>query len=281
MPSLDTEALAEVARDHWWFQVRRRVVADVARALFDDDEHIRVVDVGCGTSGNAADLAGPRCAVLGVDVSPETIEVARRHFPQAEFRATGPGLEDVIDDVADADLLLLMDVLEHVPDDHWFLSSLTAALRPGAHVLVTVPADEQLWSSHDVASLHWRRYSPERLRRVFAGLPLDIRVFGPLNRHLYHPIRAVRGVKRRLGRESGQGECDVVLPSPMVNRVLEAVFDSERRRLRAALDGTAELPRRRGVSLIGVATRLEGPCEVRTRPADEEPDLHDPTLDSP
>lgn len=280
MPNLDTETYANVAWDHWWFRVRRRVVADVAGVLFDDDEHIRIIDIGCGTSGNGASLAGPRCDVLGVDVSTEAIEVSRRHFPEADFRAIEPGLDEVIEEVADADLLLLMDVLEHVPDDYWFLSSLTAALRPGAHVLVTVPADEQLWSAHDVANLHWRRYSPERLRRVFEGLPLDVRVLGPLNRHLYYPIRAARSLKRWLGSEVGQAESDVAPPSPVVNRVLEAIFDSERRRLRAALEGSSDLPNRRGVSLIAVATRLDGPCDARTRPADEDPDLHDPTADT-
>ena len=50
-----------------------------------------------------------------------------------------------------ADAVLLMDVLEHVPDDAAVLGSIVDALRPGCHVLITVPADMKLWSSHDVS----------------------------------------------------------------------------------------------------------------------------------
>ncbi|MGC4001909.1 MAG: hypothetical protein QM811_01660 [Pirellulales bacterium] len=62
------------------------------------------------------------------------------------------------DDLRNADLVMLNDVLEHVRDDFLLLSRVMAELRPGAICLLTVPADMALWSPHDVAFGHYRRY---------------------------------------------------------------------------------------------------------------------------
>ncbi len=64
-------------------------------------------------------------------------------------RDTGP---------TDCDLVLMMDVLEHVDDDRALLRHYAAKVPPGAHFLVTVPAFAFLWSGHDVFLEHKRRY---------------------------------------------------------------------------------------------------------------------------
>src|SRR4029079_14886838 len=63
------------------------------------------------------------------------------------------------------DLILLLDVLEHIADDVAALAAARRALRPGGHLLVTVPALPWLWSRHDEANHHHRRYLPRGLRR--------------------------------------------------------------------------------------------------------------------
>jgi hypothetical protein len=59
------------------------------------------------------------------------------------------------------DIVLMLDVIEHVSDDHEFLGGLVAqSLAPGGLVLVSVPAWQMLFSAHDLALKHYRRYSP-------------------------------------------------------------------------------------------------------------------------
>ena len=103
-----------------------------------------IVDVGCGTGGNLAAL-GRRYRCVGIDTSVEAVELAQRRFPQVQFIA-GRAPQDLGELAAQAQLFLLTDVLEHVPDDYVMLSELLAAACPGSHFLVTVPADESLWS---------------------------------------------------------------------------------------------------------------------------------------
>ena len=62
-------------------------------------------------------------------------------------------------------LVLMMDVLEHVPDDTALLRSYAARVQPGTRFLITVPAHKWMWSGHDVFLEHYRRYT---LREVEA-----------------------------------------------------------------------------------------------------------------
>ena len=73
-------------------------------------------------------------------------------------RDTGP---------TDCDLVLMMDVLEHVDDDRGLLRHYAAKVPSGAHFLVTVPAFRFLWSGHDVFLEHKRRY---RLGEIEAAM---------------------------------------------------------------------------------------------------------------
>src|SRR6185503_12431523 len=125
---------------------------------------------------------------------------------------------DLGDVVETARLFLLMDVLEHVPDDFELFSELLAAANPGSYFLVTVPAHLALWSPHDVAFGHYRRYDQERLEAVWKGLPVTVRLCSYYNSRLYPVVRSVRAVNRLLGRSSGAVGTDFKLPSPAVNQ---------------------------------------------------------------
>jgi hypothetical protein len=75
----------------------------------------------------------------------------------------------------DAELVLLMDVLEHVDDDRGLIVEYAAKVPNGAHFLITVPAFQWLWSDHDVFLEHYRRYDIRQLERVVreAGLRIE------------------------------------------------------------------------------------------------------------
>jgi len=72
----------------------------------------------------------------------------------------------------DADLVLFMDVLEHVDDDIGFLNGYVEKMPQGARFLISVPAFQFLWSAHDVFLEHKRRYQLHQIEDVacHAGL---------------------------------------------------------------------------------------------------------------
>ncbi len=249
---------AEHERKHWWFRGRRAIVTALADRLLHSVRDPIVVDVGCGTGANVAALAS-RYRAVGIDPSERAIRLARDVFPDLEFIVGRPP-EDLGTIASTADLFLLMDVLEHVRDDVALLSSILAVAKPGAQVLITVPANESLWSPHDVTLGHYRRYSHERLAVVWNGLPVTVRLMSSFNSRLYPPIKVVRGITRWMGRSAGARGTDQAVPLGPVNRLLESIFAGEARRLVRAVD-TGVPAFRRGVSLIA-AIRREPQADV-------------------
>jgi SAM-dependent methyltransferase len=242
--------------------------------MFKPDGQTTVVDVGCGTGANIAALAnGYRC--IGIDTSSEAIELAARRFPNVRFLC-GYAPEDLGEAADEARLFLVMDVLEHVPDDFELLSTLLAAARSGSRFLITVPANFLLWSPHDEAFGHYRRYDLKRFTAIWQGLPVAVRLCSYYNARLYPAVRAVRTFNRLMGRSSGVDGTDFHLPSPLVNRLLERTFAGEARRLSALLDGRRHEGYRTGVSLIAVLERLPGEIEVRSKPDSIAADVYNP-----
>jgi len=255
---------AQIEKRHWWFVARRRILRSLIEAVVPPNENRLVIDVGCGTGGNIAALAGAyQC--LGVDTSVDGIRLAQARFPDVRF-VCGKAPEALGEAAGQADLFLLTDVLEHVPDDFWMLSELLAAAKPGAQVLLTVPADMALWSPHDEAFGHYRRYDAERLAAVWQGLPVRQRLLSYFNARLYPAIRWVRDRNRKRGQAAGDAGTDFDLPSPPVNWLLRRIFEGEQSRLLRSLHRGAR-GYSRGVSLVAILERLPGAIEPRRLPA--------------
>ena len=147
---------AQLEERHWWYRGRRRIVLDAVERL-----HRRlpadpsVLDVGCGSGAMLADLSGTVGSATGVDVNPRAVEHARSRGLGSVFVA---GVEQLPFPGGAFDLVTCLDVLEHVRDDRGALAELRRVTAPHGLLLVTVPAYPSLWSGHDVAAGHVRRY---------------------------------------------------------------------------------------------------------------------------
>jgi SAM-dependent methyltransferase len=272
---------------HWWFVARRRIVGRIIDHLLaakaagrpsaansaNSARRPLVIDIGCGTGSNVAALAN-RYRCVGIDTSPDAIQWARQKFPDIQF-IEGYAPQDLGGLVAEASMITLMDVLEHVEDDFQLLSSLLAECPVGAHLLLTVPADMSLWTRHDETFGHFRRYDAERFARLWQGLPVDCLLLSHFNSRLYPLVKAVRQVNRLFRRSSGEYGTDFSLPVAPVNWAFENLFAGEADRLFGCLTGTTT-PYAHGVSLIAVLQRTAGPIHVRTKPNELRGDYFNP-----
>src|SRR5207237_1389947 len=139
--------------------------------------------------------------------------------------------DDVRDEFAAARLVMVMDVLEHVPDDFQLLGDLMAAASPGTYFLLTVPADQSLWSEHDQTFGHYRRYDLTRFERLWQDLPATPLLTSYFNTRLFPLVKLVRLRNRHLGKVSGQAGTDFDMPAAPVNRLLASCFAGEANRL--------------------------------------------------
>ncbi len=250
-----TAAYAAYEDEHWWYVARRRIVFAMLRTLVRPSKDAVVVDVGCGPGANLGSLAEDyRC--VGIDISPEAVAIASARYPNCRF-VSGLAPDDVREDLAQASAVLLMDVLEHVDGDREMLSAVVDATAPGTIVLVTVPADPSLWSGHDVAAGHVRRYTASSLDALFEGLPLERLYSSAFNSRLYPAIKAIRVGNRILRRSQGSKDSlgtDLRLPPRFLNNVLISLFGGESARLLSGM-ARGSSAYRRGVSLVSILRR--------------------------
>lgn len=272
------ELHARIEESHWWFVARRAILRRVVNAVLPPGQDASIVDVGCGTGANIASLAD-QYDCTGIDTSHEAVRLAAERFRQVQFLC---GQAEKMPDIMHrVQLVLLCDVLEHVPDDFRLLSELLAVTAPGTYFLITVPADMSLWSAHDRSFGHYRRYDAARLGQLWQGLPVAERFVSPFNARLYPLVKGVRFWNRRRGKSLGAAGTDFVLPSSPVNAALRYCFAGEGRHLAALAQGRSHRAYRRGVSLMALLQRGEGRIEPRWRPDWLAGDLHDPADTQP
>lgn len=234
------DRMAEIDGEHWWFAARRRIVAAAIAAYAPQPAPMRMLEVGCGTGSNITMLQRFGHVDAIEPDAPARALASRR----GGIAVAGGLLPDGVrlDDGA-YDLIVLLDVLEHIPADVASLAVLRAKLAPGGRLLLTVPAMPWLWSAHDVAHHHQRRYTARTLRDALAGGGFRLRHMSHFNCLLMPAIVAIRALNRLLGRTGGD---DDGMPPPVLNRLLEAVFAAERH---VAVRGALPF----GVSLLAVA----------------------------
>ncbi|HZZ71519.1 MAG TPA: class I SAM-dependent methyltransferase [Pirellulales bacterium] len=244
---------AEIEERHWWFVARRTILRRLIAELVPPARDATLIDIGCGTGANLSALADAyRC--VGVDTSPEAIELAQGRFPHVKFVA-GAAPAAIAADLPQAKLVLLNDVLEHVEDDYGLLQSIVELARPGTFFLLTVPADPSLWSQHDESFGHFRRYDLEMFRQLWAGLPVEPRLCSHFNARLYPAVKLVRSLSQLRGHAAGESGTDFRLPPMWANRLCERIFAGEAAGLVHALRANGAVYSR-GVSLIAVLERI-------------------------
>jgi SAM-dependent methyltransferase len=209
------KATLAVDEHHWWYRGRRRIIrAELDRLPLPVGS--RVLDAGCG-SGRTLEELVQYGEVSGIELSSEAAELARgRGLGEVQIGR----LEDLPWDDDTFDLITCLDVIEHVPDDVVALEELRRVSRPGGWLLVTVPAYQALWSLHDEANHHYRRYSRPSLRGAASAAGWQVQRLSSFNSLLLAPAAAVRLAQRRLGTHNGYTN-DLALGPAWLNAVLE------------------------------------------------------------
>lgn len=233
--------MAELDSTHWWFVARRRILKALIARKVRPPKDARILEVGCGT-GHNLEMLSAFGHVEATELEPEARALSSERLGRPVHDAALPDLS--LFPPSHFDLVALLDVLEHVDDDHAALAAIRDRLKPGGKLLVTVPANRWMWTSHDAAHHHHRRYQKRELRSLARRAGFRIDLLTHFNTLLFPPIAATRLAGKLLGRDSAD---DAIPPRP-VNAALERVFGLER-----ALVGRVPMPF--GVSLVAVLSR--------------------------
>ena len=234
------QQMAELDDRHWWYRARRRILAELVRREARPPKDARILEIGCGTGHNLSMLAGFG-HVDGLELDDEMRALSEKRLGRKIMRSPLPELSEVKD--KSYDLIGAFDVIEHIDDDVAAVAAIATKLKPGGKFMMTVPAHPWMWTAHDVANHHKRRYSKRALKALIDGSPLKLDRIGYFNSLLFPVAVAERAVSKLRGKDDG----NVSLPPAPLNSALEAVFGAER-----YLVGRLPLPP--GLSLFAVAS---------------------------
>lgn len=233
---------AEVEASHWWFVARKNIIRQILSSL-KLPQSAEILEIGCGTGGNIPMLSAFG-HVTAFDKSPEAEKSVKEQYAVPMLRGSFPEDENLLSN-GRFDLIVLLDVLEHLKDDLEALGAIKRLLKPNGKLVLTVPAYSWLWGEHDIICQHYRRYSKKQMEQRLKKSGLAIQKISYFNTILFPIIAGVR-LHRNLLQTKHKDE-DLVIPSPRINHWLTQVFSAERYLL-----PHSNLPF--GISLLAVAT---------------------------
>lgn len=231
-------AMIGVEKQHPWYRARFTFV----KALLENSSsyNMRILDFGCG-SGEVLSECIRRgfVNVKGMDTSIDCIESARTRGINCELLTNAiPSIDKQYD------LILCLDVLEHLGDDLLYLEMFQNALSQNGRILITVPAHQFLWSPHDVFNHHFRRYSRRSLIKLIEKSGLHIESIRYWNSSLFPIFFVIRPLSRFLRRN---GSSEFALPPRIFRSLLFSLLTFE---AKSKIMGSML-----GVSLIAVLTK--------------------------
>jgi SAM-dependent methyltransferase len=211
---------------YWWFVGRHRMIESLLRARYSIDPAISaqrcILDIGCGTGAMSKRLERWG-RVVSADFSPLALQFSRRRGLNHLVGADAMKLPFASNSF---DALIAMDMLEHLPDDNAALREFARVLKPGGRILATVPAYPHLWSEHDLALMHFRRYIRKEMRERFTAAGLGIEKLTHTMMSLYPLLTVQRRLSARKPPHNPPQAAMPMVPAP-VNSILTSLLSAE------------------------------------------------------
>ena len=244
----EIKTMARVEDRHWWFIAKSIFMKKILACL---PRPRKTLDAGCGTGSNAQFLRKTDDYV-GVDAIKEALLYSqRRQLPnliQSDLKQLG--FKD-----NSFDRIVCLDVIEHIDDDRQALNELKRLLSPHGTLILAVPAFRNMFSSHDIALSHMRRYNRQDLNNLIKDCDLDIQevsyafAFAFLPAYLWRRLQRLFPFKKEIKSDTHS------MPPAFLNSLLIRLSKAE-----AVLKKFLPLPF--GTTLIAIIRKKASPAHT-------------------
>lgn len=233
--------------DYWWHRGKRaNVLFQIKR--FARNKDLKILDVGCGTGYLLKELQNEVINAYGIDISIQSLafckkrgiknlkhwDIEKNPYPQITF-----------------DVVLALDVIEHIQDDNKAMKNIAKSLNKDGIVIFASPAFPFLWSYWDELAGHFRRYDKKSLVKLFEDSGFKIEFISYTNVLIFLPVVAIRIIKQKLGiKKLNDNTSDFVKVPILINVTLYLIL-----RFEAFVSNFVSLPF--GLSFIAVGRKVK------------------------
>lgn len=213
---------------HPWEDARYHFFLQKMAPLLNFSHELCIFDVGCGDAYFIARLCKefPHIHGVGVDINftdEDILEIPQSY--QLQNLSIYRSVDEARAKHQKVDLVLLMDVIEHIEQDREFLSELILPIltKDVSLVFITVPAYQSLFTRHDVFLKHYRRYNNGLLRKTVKSSGMSVCEMGYFFMSLV-PLRVVEKLRDRLSvRRNAEGLANWD-KGPFVTKTLQSML---------------------------------------------------------
>lgn len=218
MESFVYEDIKNHERNHWWFKARRKIINASLKEL-NLPKNIEILEVGCGTGGNL-DMLSNFGNINAMEMEEYAVNYAKIKYPNTKKGS----LPYNIPFEKKFDLICMFDVLEHIEEDEKSMEVLKKHLKHNGHIIITVPAYQWLYGTHDKFLHHKRRYSINNLKKVLKNYSIIKKTyFNTLLFPLVLLSRLIDKLPFNKDKSIGYG-----IPNKFLNNLLYIIFKLEK-----------------------------------------------------
>lgn len=223
MENDEYEIMHHLEGSYWWFIGKQFLVKQILnRVAKNNPGQGRALDIGCGT-GIILKLLKNHGMAYGMEFSTEAIRFLKQRnldsIVKSDANLSIPFKDDTFS------VITCLDVLEHLENDLGLMEEMLRVCKPGGKIIITVPAFNMLWSPHDEALHHRRRYTRQEILEKTHRFNCSVVKCSYYNTALFLPILTVRKFKRAAAH---QEKSDFFMPIPSwINSFLILLFVSE------------------------------------------------------
>lgn len=222
--------LAQLESGNFWFRARNELIVWALRRHFPSLSSF--LEVGCGTGYvlKGVSNAFPSARLVGSEIFVNGLRYAAERLPNVTLVQMDARRMPY---VADFDVAMAVDVIEHIPEDSDVLAQLHRAVKPGGGIIISVPQHAWLWSHADDYACHVRRYTARELHDKIEKAGFKVERSTSFVSLLLPLMLASRLAKQNAHNYDPRAEFEI---PRSVNTVLEQVLRVERALIRTGLD---------------------------------------------